>query len=42
MKATINANGNEIAIFSDGKNEDFISLTDIAKFKSDEFSGYII
>lgn len=42
MKAKINANGNEITILSDGINEDYISLTDIAKFKSDEFPGYII
>ena len=32
----LNANGREIAIISDGKENDYISLTDIAKYKSDE------
>src|SRR5665647_482775 len=36
FKATINAMGNEIAIVSNGNDNDFISLTDIAKYKSDE------
>ncbi len=36
MKATINANGNEIAIISQGNDNDYISLTDIARYKSDE------
>jgi len=35
-KATINANGSEIAIVSKGNEDDYISLTDIAKYKSDE------
>ncbi|MDI6915759.1 MAG: KilA-N domain-containing protein [Desulfitobacteriaceae bacterium] len=35
LKATINAKGTEIAVFSTG-NDDYISLTDIAKYKSDE------
>ena len=35
-KATINANGAEISIVSNGSENDYISLTDIAKYKSDE------
>lgn len=35
-KATIHAVGNEIAVISSGDTNDYISLTDIAKFKSDE------
>ena len=36
VKATINASGTEIAVFSTGNDDDYISLTDIAKYKSDE------
>ena len=36
FKDTISANGNEIAIISDGIDNDYISLTDIARYKSDE------
>ena len=36
MKATINANGQEITIISSGNENDYISLTDIARYKSDE------
>lgn len=36
MKATINANGNEIAVISEGNENDYISLTDIARYKSDD------
>ncbi len=36
MKATINANGTEITIISKGNQDDYISLTDIARYKSDE------
>ncbi len=36
MKATINANGTEITVISNGTENDFISLTDIARYKSDE------
>ena len=35
-KATINANGAEISVVSKGNDDDYISLTDIAKYKSDE------
>jgi len=41
FKATINANGNEIAVISQGNNDDYISLTDIARYKSDEPSDVI-
>lgn len=34
MKATINANGTEITILSKGDDNDFISLTDIARYKN--------
>lgn len=36
MKATIHAKGNEIAVISEGNENDYISLTDIAKYKSDD------
>jgi len=36
VKATINANGTEITVLSTGNNDDYLSITDIAKFKSDE------
>ncbi len=35
-KATITAKGREIAVFSTGNDDDYISITDIAKYKSDE------
>lgn len=34
MKATINAKGTEIAVISKGNDHDFISLTDIARYKN--------
>ena len=34
MKATINANGTEITVLSEGNENDYISLTDIAKYKN--------
>ncbi len=34
MKATINANGNEITVLSRGDENDYISLTDIARYKN--------
>lgn len=36
FKDTIKANGYEITILSDGRESDYLSLTDIAKFKSSE------
>lgn len=40
-KATIHASGKEIAIISSGNEYDYISLTDIARYKSDEPSAVI-
>ena len=34
MKATINAKGTEITVLSKGDENDFISLTDIARYKN--------
>ncbi len=42
FKATINANGTEIAILSTGSNDDYISLTDIAKYKNSEFPADVV
>lgn len=36
MKATINAKGQEITVVSSGDENDYISLTDIARYKSDD------
>lgn len=36
MKATINAKGTEISVLSKGDENDFISLTDIARYKNPE------
>lgn len=36
MKAVINAKGTEITVISKGNDDDYISLTDIASYKSDE------
>lgn len=41
LNATLNANGTAIRIFSKGTNDDYISLTDIAKYKSDDPSAVI-
>ncbi len=40
-KATIDAKGNQIAVISSGDANDYISLTDIAKYKSDDPSATI-
>ena len=42
MNKTIQANGYDISILSDKGLGDFVSLTDIAKFKTQENSGYVI
>jgi hypothetical protein len=42
MKATINAKGTEITILSKGDDNDFISLTDIAKYKNPEFPADVV
>lgn len=42
LKATINAKGTEIAVFSTGNDEDYIILTDIAKYKNREFPADVV
>jgi hypothetical protein len=42
MKATINAKGMEIAVISKGDEDDYISLTDIARHKNPEFPADIV
>lgn len=42
LKAKINAKGMQITVVSDGNEDDYISLTDIAKYKSPEYPGYVI
>lgn len=41
-KDSINAKGTNIAVFSDGKENDYISLTDLAKYKNPEFPSDVI
>ncbi len=42
LKAKINANGTEIAVLSSGNENDYISLTDIAKYKNPEFPADLV
>jgi hypothetical protein len=42
MKATINAKGTEITVLSKGDENDFISLTDIARYKNSEFPADVV
>ena len=42
LKATINAKGTEIAVISTGNDDDYISLTDIAKYKNPEFPADVV
>ena len=42
LKSTINANGTEISVISKGTEDDYISLTDIAKYKNLEFPADLI
>ncbi|MBS4031620.1 MAG: KilA-N domain-containing protein [Clostridiales bacterium] len=42
LKAKIKAKGREIAIFSAGNDGDYISLTDIAKYKNPEFPADVV
>ena len=42
MKATIHANGTEISVISKGDDNDYISLTDIAKYKNAEDAFIVI
>lgn len=41
LNATLNAKGTVVRIFSNGANDDYISLTDIAKYKSEDPSAVI-
>ncbi len=42
FKDTIFAKGTEITVISSEDENDYISLTDIAKYKTDENPGYVI
>ncbi len=42
MKSTINIKGTEITVISKGKEDDFISLTDIAKYKNPDDPRFVI
>ncbi|MEG1934154.1 MAG: KilA-N domain-containing protein [Kiritimatiellia bacterium] len=42
LEAQISVNGMNIAVVSDGGDDDYISLTDIAKYKNSEYPGYVI
>jgi len=42
FKGKITAKGTEITVLSKGADDDYISLTDIAKYKNPEFPGYVI
>ena len=41
VKAEINADGRQVSILSLGRNNDYISLTDIARYKSDDRNDVI-
>ena len=41
VKAEINADGRQVSILSLGRNNDYISLTDIARYKSDDHNDVI-
>ena len=42
FRGKITAKGTEITVISKGTDDDYISLTDIAKYKNAEFPGYVI
>ena len=42
LKAMITAKGREIAVISTGSEDDYISLTDIAKYKNPEFPADVV
>ncbi len=42
IKGTINANGIDIGVYSEDLQNDYISLTDIAKKREGEYPGYVI
>lgn len=41
LKAKINAKGMRISVVSDGSYDDYLSLTDIAKYKSEDPAAII-
>ena len=42
IKETIHANGIDIGVYSEDLQNDYISLTDIAKKREGEYPGYVI
>ena len=42
IPAVINAKGRTVAVLADSANEDYISLTDIARYKNEDYPGYVI
>ena len=42
IKDTIHANGIDISVYSEDLQNDYISLTDIAKKREGEYPGYVI
>lgn len=42
MESTIHAQGTEISVLSSASEEDYISLTDLAKYKNPDLPGYVI
>ncbi len=42
LKATINANGTDISVVSTGSDDDYISLTDIARYKNSEAPADVV
>lgn len=42
IKDTIHANGIDISIYSEDLQNDYISLTDIAKKREGEYPGYVM
>lgn len=42
LKDKINADGIQISVISDGSDNDFISITDIARYRTSESPGYVI
>ena len=42
MKATIYANGTEITVLSKGNEDDYISLTDIDRYKNSDFPADVV
>lgn len=42
VESTIHAQGTEISILSSANEDDFISLTDLARYRNPELPGYVI